>query len=276
MSEFPNQTSVATINGAQFTYETAGTSRTIVFVHAGICDRRMWDPLFGRYAASYRVIRYDMRGFGDSPMVAGPFSHAGDLVALLDHLDVETATLIGASMGGGEVLDLALSHSDRIDALVTVGSSPGGFEADDPALAEAWREAEQAFESGDLERVNEIEMRVWVDGPHRTPDKVDPDVRAKAAVMNLRALQLGSETEGEEREPPFKANDRLHELRIPVLALVGGLDRIGAVEGSRRIAEGVARGRFAEIPNTAHLPNMERPREFDDLLLPFLAEPQSP
>lgn len=263
-------TGVATINGARLTYEIAGAGRTVVLVHAGICDRWMWDPQFSYYAERFRVIRYDMRGFGDSPMVDGPFSHAGDLVALLNELDVDSAILIGASMGGSAVLDVALSDPGRVDAVVTVGSSPRGFEIDDPALDEAWEEAEQAFESGDLERVNEIEMQIWVDGPQRTPGQVDPVVRAKAAMMNLRALQLESEIAGDERKPPFAANDRLHELTIPVLAVVGSLDRIGAVAGSRRIAEGVDRGRFVEISGTAHLPSMERPGEFDDLVLPFL------
>jgi len=271
MPEASGTTGVATINGAGLAYETAGSGRTVVLVHAGICDRRMWDPQFDRYAERYRIIRYDLRGFGDSPMVAGPFSHAEDLVALLDELDAGAAIFIGASMGGSAALDVALSHPDRVDALITVGSSPKGSKADDPVLAEAYEEAGKAFETGDLDRVNEIEMRIWFDGPHRSPDEVDPSLRSSVSAMNLRALQHEREIEGDEQAPPFRANDRLHELTIPVLAVVGSLDRIGAVEGSRRIADEVTRGQFAEIPGTAHLPSMERPRAFDDLVLPFLA-----
>ena len=270
MSQESSTTGTSTINGALITYEMAGAGRTVVFLHAGICDRRMWDPQFDRYAERFRVIRYDMRGFGDSPMVAGPFSHAGDLVALLDRLDVDRAIFIGASMGGAVALDLALAHPGRVDAVVTVGSSPRGFDIPDPALAELWKEAESAFARGDLDRVNEIEMQAWLDGPHRPLGGVDPTVRAKAEMMNLRMLQLESDVEGDAQRPSIVANDHLHELTIPVLAVVGNLDRIGAVEGSRRIAASVAGGRFVEIPGTAHLPSMEQPRAFDDLVLPFL------
>jgi len=270
MTQESSTTGTATINGARLTYEMAGAGRIVVFMHAGICDRRMWDPQFDRYAERFRVIRFDMRGFGDSPMVAGPFSHAGDLVALLDQLDVDRVILIGASMGGSAVLDVALAHPGRVDAVVTVGSSPRGFEIPDPDPDELWKEAGAALERGDLDRVNEIEMRAWLDGPHRPLGEVDPAVRAKAAMMNLRVLQLESDVEGDSQPPPFVANDRLHELTIPVLAMVGSLDRIGAVEGSRRIAAGVAGGRFVEIPGTAHLPSMEQPGAFDDLVLPFL------
>ncbi len=266
-----NWTGVATVNGSRLVFESAGVGRTVVLVHAGICDRRMWDAQAHRYAERFCVVRYDMRGFGDSPMVAGPFSHAEDLVALLDYLEMGAATVIGASMGGGVALDVALTHPDRVDALVTVGASPGGFDIDEPELDEVRREAQTASEHGDLDRLNEIELRIWVDGTSREPGDVDPAVRASVSEMNRRALQLWSEVRGEEREPSFLANDRLGELTIPVLAVAGNLDTRGAVEGSKRIAAGVVRGRFADIPGTAHLPSMEQPRAFDGHVLPFLA-----
>ncbi len=171
------QSEAVPVDGARLAFELAGEGQTVVFVHAGICDRRMWELQFARYAERYRVIRYDMRGFGDSSNGAGPYSHASDLVALLDELGIDSAILVGASMGGGVALDVALSHPGRIIGLVTVGTSHRGFTADDSALINAWQEAETAFERGDLVGANGIEMRIRVDGPHRTPDQVDPALR---------------------------------------------------------------------------------------------------
>ena len=74
----------AEVSGARFYYEVAGQGDPVVFVHAGIADRRMWDAQFDAFARQYRALRYDRRGFGNTAMVAGTFSHRRDLHALLD------------------------------------------------------------------------------------------------------------------------------------------------------------------------------------------------
>src|SRR4051812_9978431 len=99
----PSSTGFAAVNGVQIYYEIAGSGHPLVLVHAGIADRRMWDAQFPVFAQHYRVIRYDMRGFGKTAMVAGSFAHHDDLHGLLTFLGVERAYLLGCSKGGGMI-----------------------------------------------------------------------------------------------------------------------------------------------------------------------------
>jgi 3-oxoadipate enol-lactonase len=92
--------------------EVAGEGSTVVLVHAGICDSRMWGPQWDAFPAAHRTVRYDLRGFGRSPLPPQPYSHGRDLIALLEQLRIERATLVGASLGGRVALE-SPSHTRR-------------------------------------------------------------------------------------------------------------------------------------------------------------------
>jgi pimeloyl-ACP methyl ester carboxylesterase len=105
--------------GARLVYEVAGDGPAVVLIHGFGLDMRMWDPQAGPLAARFRVVRYDCRGFGASGPLdpAVPYTHAGDLVALLDHLDIGDAVLAGLSFGGRVALQAALAAPDRVRGL---------------------------------------------------------------------------------------------------------------------------------------------------------------
>lgn len=258
------------VNGARLAYDAVGAGEPLVLVHAGIADRRMWDDQVSAFAGRYRVIRYDMRGFGESPMVAGPYAHWRDLHGLLGALGVARAHLLGCSIGGMTVLDLALAQPDVAASLILVNSGVNGYWPEaEPSRQEA--ELQAADERGDLARVCELEMQIWVDGPRRSPEQVDPAVREKMYAMNLHALEqqaagLGSE---ERLKPP--AVGRLAELRPPTLVIVGGADQPESLVTADLLEQEVGSVRKAIIPDVAHVPNMERPAEFNRLVVDFLA-----
>jgi pimeloyl-ACP methyl ester carboxylesterase len=131
-------------------------------------------------------------------MVKGPYAHREDLRALLDSLGTEWAFLVGCSMGGGTIIDFALEHPGRVRALVLVGSAVSGFESGDDS-PEQWEELVAAEDAGDLGRVCELEVQIWVDGPYRGPDRVDPGVRDLVREMNLIALKNEASGLGDER-----------------------------------------------------------------------------
>src|SRR5215203_6213321 len=118
---------MAEINGTQFHFEISGEGYPLVLVHAGIADGRMWDDQFHVFSQSYKVLRYDRRGFGKTGMVAGSFSHHADLYELLRLLNIERAVLVGCSQGAKTVLDLSLEHPEMTAALVLVSPALGGF-----------------------------------------------------------------------------------------------------------------------------------------------------
>lgn len=242
----------AEVNDASLYYEILGEGEPLVLLHAGIADRRMWDEQFGAFAERKRVVRYDRRGFGRSALLGGPYSHHDDLRGLLDHLGIERASFVGCSTGGGAVIDFALSNPER--ALVLVGSAVSGVESDETP-PEEWEELVAADEAGDLERVSELEVRIWVDGPYRDPGAVDPAVRDLVREMNLIALQ--SEASG------------LGEIRAPTLVVA--LDRPEIVARSGLLAHSIPHAQRILMDGTAHLPNMEMPGEFNQAVLKFLA-----
>lgn len=261
----------AEINGARIAYEIAGDRPPLVLIHAGIADRRLWDDQVSAFAPRWPVIRYDMRGYGETAMPDGEFSHRADLEGLLDHLGVRNPILVGCSMGGRVALDYTLAHPDRVPALVLVNSPPGGFDASGYPRPAQLHALDAADEAGDVDRFNELELQIWVDGPHRTPDQVDPAVREKVRRMNRIALE--SETAGlGEETPPAPAWDRLGELRLPVLLIAGILDQPHVVAGMRQMAERIPGARLVEIEGAAHLPNLEQPEAFNRALREFLDE----
>ncbi len=258
----------ADINNARFYYEVAGEGEPLVLVHAGIADGRMWDKQFKVFAQDYMVVRYDRRGFGRTAMVAGPYSHHLDLYEILRFLGIKRAMLLGCSQGGKTVLDLALAHPGMVKALVLVASALGGFTFPGEPPKQ-YAELEIAEEQGDIARVNELELQIWFDGQHRAPQQVDREMRELVREMNLIALlapaDLGSE---QSLEPP--AVNRLDEIRVPAVVIVGDLDMPKTLAAADLLMQQITGAQKVVINGTAHLPNMERPEEFNRHVLAFL------
>ena len=259
----------AEVNGAGFNSELAGEGPPLVLLHAGICDGRMWDGQFEALAAAREVLRYDRRGFGGTKQGAAAFSHVEDLAGLLAHFRIGRATLVGCSQGAKIALDFALKRPESVDALVLVAPAVSGYKYT-AAPPPQYKEIEQAAAAGDVERVNELELQIWVDGPRRSHVEVDPSVRGLVREMNLVALNASA---GEELSSGISAAGRLGEVRAPTLVVVGDLDTPQTLEAAGALANGIPGARLEVIRGTAHLPNMERPEEFNRLVLEFLSGP---
>ena len=169
------------------------------------------------------------------------------------------------------MLDFALRHPERVGTLVLVGSAVSGFEGDvEPP--QQWDELVAADEAGDLGRVSELEVRIWVDGPGRRSEDVDASVRDLVREMNLIALQNEASGLGEESPPDPPAVGRLPEIGAPALILVGDSDQPRTLAAADLLASKLPSARKVVMTGTAHLPNMERPEEFNRLVLDYLEE----
>jgi 3-oxoadipate enol-lactonase len=253
-------------------HQIAGQGETVVLVHTGIADSRMWDPQWPALTASRRALRYDMRGFGRSPLPAEPFAHAGDLSELLDRLGIERAAVVAGSMGARVALELAIARPRLVSRLVL--AAPGLPGREWSSTVQRYLEAEErAFERGDTDQVVELNLRMWVDGPGRTPDQVDPAVRAAVAAMQRRAVEL-QEPVGEAAPEHLLVTDlldRFGEVSAPTLLLVGEHDVVDMHEMAAELADRIPDARLAAITGAAHMPNMEQPGQFDRLVMDFLA-----
>jgi 3-oxoadipate enol-lactonase len=272
-------TGFAKVSGGELYYEAAGAGHPLVLLHAGIADCRMWNDQLGALTRGCRVIRYDARGFGRSRTEDVSFSDRQDLSELLDQLGVESASLLGISRGGQIALDFALEYPARVDALILAAAGLSGYqhpptEAESPAMR-VFAEMDAAWEKREFARLVDMEVRMFVDGPGQPPDRVDHRVRER--VREMRAHHFRRE-DGEARPEPLDppAVDRLAEIRVPTLVLVGDLDTAGARAMADRLEQGIAGARRVVFPGVAHMLNLERPEKFNRVVLDFLGSMSQP
>ena len=257
-------------SAAGIAYDRAGPhgDLPVVLLHAGIADRRMWDPQWPDLTTAVDAVRLDLRGFGDSTeRPSGALSPVDDVLDTLIELGVERCHLVGASMGAGVAVEVALSVPDRVASLFLVG--PGGsLIPEATADLRAFAAAEgSALDEDDLDAAVEANLAWWVDGPRRDRAAVHPAVREQVRLMQRRAFELTADwddVEEKELEPP--ALDRLAHINVPTLVLVGDQDLDAIHDAAARVADGVPGARRVDWPDTAHLPSMERPGEFLTLL----------
>lgn len=244
----------------------------VVLLHAGIADRRMWDPQWPGLTAAHDTIRLDLRGFGDSvERPAGTLSHPDDVLEALAALGVERCHLVGASLGAGVAVEVALASPATVASLLLV--APGGslIAEATPELLEFARAEGAALREDDRDAAVDANLSWWVDGPRREAAAVATAVRDRVREMQRRAFDLTWEWDDiEEDEPDPPTVERLAEVRVPTLVLVGGQDIDAIHRAVDLVTAEVAGARRIDWPDVAHLPSMERPDDFEALVLDWL------
>lgn len=260
------------VSGARLYFEVTGDGHPLVLIHAGIADCRMWDEQFTEFSKTYRVIRYDTRGFGKSKTEDVEFSNRQDLFDLLEHLDLETAYILGASRAGGIALDFTLDHPEKVDALILVGSGLGGLDHRPPDHEKRmFDEMSEAWDQKDFVRLAGLELKMWVDGPGQHESRVAPALRDRVREMILDTYNAHT-TEGKPQRLDPPAAKRLAEVEAPTLIILGDLDESGVLAASDQLERGIRGARKVVMAGTAHMPSMERPSEFNQIVLDFLAK----
>jgi 3-oxoadipate enol-lactonase len=262
-------TGTAHVEGADLYFEIAGEGPPLVLAHAGFVDCRMWDEQVPVFAEQYRVVRYDRRGFGQSAMTPGPFSHRRDLYGLLNVLGIERAHLIGCSAGGQVVTEFTLEHPERTASLVLVSSALGGYQFQGE-IPRPMQDLTVALQTKDVERAADLAVQIWIDGPHRSPDQVSTAIREQAREMARTALPNAFAQE-QPLEP--SARGRLSEIAAPTLVMVGELDDNTIKMTGGFLSEHIVGAREEIVLGAAHLPSMEKPEEFNRRVLEFLPQP---
>ncbi len=264
---------LAPINNAHIYYEVAGAGRPFVMIHAGVADSRQWNNEFAHFQRSFRVLRYDLRGYGKSEPVEGDFSHMADLVALLAYVHTDQPLiLMGCSMGGGLAMDFALAHPSGVEALIMVDAGPTGLQLDVPMHPKS-DEAEKAYSDGNLDLVAELETQIWFDGMGRAASDVDQSMRRLVYEMDRRGLELDAKHLGQRLpDAPVPAASRLGELQIPVLVIVGVHDTPYIQAAASYMVEKLPSASKVVIPDAAHLPNLDHPSQFQQVVTSFLEQ----
>jgi pimeloyl-ACP methyl ester carboxylesterase len=261
------------VPGGRLFATSDGEGPPIVLIHAAIANLRAWDAMVpGLVAAGHRVVRYDYRGFGRSTTEEVEFSSRADLLAVLDTFGIRRAALVGNSRGGQIAFDTAIEFPERVVAVVGVGAGLGGFEgkltAEEQALFDEGERLEAAGQS-DAETKVDLEVRVWVDGPGQPANRVDVSIRESVRAMDRLLYQPGRVTgRSIALNPP--ANDRLGDLRCPVLAVAGALDVSDVVQAAHRLESAAPNARAVVWADVAHMIGMEVPDRLNALIMDFL------
>jgi pimeloyl-ACP methyl ester carboxylesterase len=231
-----------------------------VLLHAGIADSRMYRQQLETLAPARAV---DLPGFGTEPLESDTVDYRQ---FVRERLPTEPAALVGTSLGGAIALELALESPERVAALVLVGPGLDGHEWSEEVRT-SWQEEEEAFERGDLDAAVEANLRVWL------PDDVDPQVRALVADMQRQAFELQTghdDLHAKRLDPP--ASTRLAEVAAPTLVVTGDEDVRDIHEIADQLVAEIPGAERASIAGSGHLPSLERPDEFDAVVLAFLRQ----
>ncbi|MFD8370482.1 alpha/beta fold hydrolase [Streptomyces sp. NPDC059688] len=237
----------------------------LVLVHGHPFDRTMWHPQLAAFATGRRVIAPDLRGYGASPVTPGtvPLSrHAEDLADLLDLLGVDTFVLAGLSMGGQIAMECHARFGDRIRGLVLADTFP------DAETPEGRRDR-----AATAERLLTEGMRGYADEvlEKMVAPYADPDVKAHVHRMMTAAPPEGAAAalRGRAERPDYRA--LLTGVRVPALVVVGADDTYTPVSDAETMHAALPDSVLHVVEGAAHLPNLERPEEFNRVLGDFLA-----
>ncbi len=240
------------VPGGKLAGERRGEGAPLIFIHGMAGERGDWNRLWAALPSGYGLLRYDLRGFGQSAGEEGfAFSHADDLLALMDSQDIDQAALVGLSMGGGIALNFALSHPDLVSRLVLISPAMVGWEWSQEWKA-LWRSVADAVRAGNLPLARER----WLNHP------MFVSVLAGEAAGEFRhgvEAYHGRQWLNDDQRRELPDIERLHELAVPTLLLTGQLD----VPDMRLIADTIENAAPGVIridyPASGHMLHLERP-----------------
>jgi 3-oxoadipate enol-lactonase len=256
----------AAVNGTRLYYEVAGAGEPLVLIHGFSLDRRVWEPQWEAFSRHHRVIRYDLRGFGRSALPDGTaYPHHEDLKALLDHMGIASAGLLGHSTGGSVALDFAVSHPDATRALVLFGSIAGGY-----AFSAEFGAALQAIFAAAREKGVDAAREMWIGLLAFQPRE---DAGAESQLRRIVGDYSGWHWLNPDPvlplEPP--ALERLDAIRCPTLTILGEREVPDCHQIAALVNQAVPRAEHVVLPGLGHMANLEAPGEFNRAVLDFLA-----
>ena len=263
------------IQGGRLYFEVNGEGQPLVLVHAGFLDSRMWDREFELFAKNFRVVRYDVRGFGGSSRPTEKFSDSNDLYALLKHLSIERAHFVGVSNGGRIGLDFAVEHPDMVDSLVLVGTGVRGYEVADPEEEKTWDEFDAK-----MKPIEDAQQRAVKENRLEDAVRIDVDLWAVASTgwARERVLEIAMDNAHAQAEPPWRlqvspqppAFKRVSVIKAPTLLIVGEKDVLSSHLIGKRLNSVMPGSKMVLLKGADHIANMSQPDMFDRTVLDFL------
>lgn len=260
----------ATRDGVRIAYETrpADGAPWAVLVHGLGYSRRAWGPLIDALEGRCSLLLLDNRGIGGSDVPSGPYTAAqlaGDVLAVLDDAGLETAHLVGTSLGGMVAQEVAIAAPERVDRLVLLASTPGGSAAA-PMPEVTQRLLAQAGEMDPHEALRRLTANAL--GPDADPAIVDEIVVLRSATAQDPAGWQAQAAAG----TTYDSGGRVAEIAAPTLVVHGTDDAVVAPDNATHLAEAIPDARVAWIEGGGHLAFWEQPARVAELIAAHLTE----
>ncbi len=253
------------IDNARIYYEDLGKGDCVIFNHGFAMDRRVWDLQFGVFAKQFRVVRYDLRGFGKSDLPTESYSTVDDLHVLMDRLDIEKACIIGSSLSGSLAIEFALTWPGRVTGLVLAGSNLRGYPHSDAYVKEYLSYREIARRDGVVAAQTVMLNNLLLQSIARKPELF---TSIEAMIRDYSGFHLLSRDPHRVFYP--RAIERLGEIACPVQIIIGQND-IPDLQGvADQLIREIKHARNTMIPDVGHIVNMEAPEYFNSIVLDFL------
>ena len=255
-------------DGGELQYWVAGAGEPIVFVHGFGIDSEMWGPQWAAFAARYRVIRYDLRGYGCSTLPTGPYSHVDDLLSLVRAVGARPAHLVGLSMGGRIAMRAAAQESSAWWSLTLADTALDGHVWSDEWLRR-WKEITKVAAAGDAAGA----AQMWLQHPLFGPAQKHPDVANVLGAMVARYSGWHLSNRDPDTAPPARTvEDALSTVSSRTLVIVGEHDLPDFHAIARRTAQAIPSATLAVIAGAGHMTNLEAPDEFNRLVSAHLQQ----
>lgn len=261
-----NSTLQVAPGAAMIAVETAGSGLPVVFLHANVCDRRMWRAQLEASGPDYQAIAYDRRGFGETRAQAQDHSAVADLLAVIDATAGSTPVILaGCSQGASIALNATLMHPARVRGLMLISPTVNGAPAPvyPPVILEMVARQREAESAADRGRINEIKAELFLDGPLADPGRVTGETRRLFLEMNAIALEAAPV--GTNRDD-FEAFTRLGAIDVPASIVWGKLDFPHIQERAYTVARLLPHAQGHALEGAAHLAGLEQPDELTGLL----------
>ncbi|MGW7023862.1 alpha/beta fold hydrolase [Streptomyces decoyicus] len=250
-------------------YDEEGSGEPLVLVHGHPFNRSMWRPQTEHFSrAGWRVIAPDLRGYGDSTVVPGTTplaTFARDIIGLLDHLGVERCVLGGLSMGGQIVMECYRLFPERVRGLLFADTFAAA-ETEDGRTAR-YDMAERLLREGMDGYAHEVLAKMI--SPHTIASQPEAAAHVLGMMTSTAPEGAAAALRGRAERPDYA--ELLTRVSVPALVVVGTEDAYTPVSDARDIHERIPDSRLAVIEHAAHMPNLERPDEFNAALDAFLA-----
>ena len=240
--------------------------RWVTFVTGIANDLTMWDGQIPALAGDFRILRYDLRGHGGSEATGGDYSMAllvEDLKALLDAQKIQKTSLVGLGLGGALAQAFAIEHPDRLDRLMPCCCRARMV----PDFAAMWHKLRETVRQNGLETIVEPTVQRWFSEDFKA---AHPDV-----LDSIRRMIRGTTLEGylgvTAAFIALDVEDRLQEIRAPILYVSGAEDKLGGPPALMQGLSGKVKGaRHVSVPKAAHIANIQNPEGFNRVLGEFL------